>query len=343
MSELVPLAHIEGKLSGKYLVQAYLRTLAANLKCLESELWVDPKQGALVRGLPGPTTLDKLFRFFLPFGVKTPLSSVEFLQDNAALWRYLSKLPLEKDLDQAVIHAFNWSADRRLPNPTNVKPNRPVVVSGLTYSKIAIGFTYWESPVVGWLEPEVVMNDGRTRVKLAEYTFGTHLRLDYNWHHPQNEWLSQASSVFYQLGISLDGDLSHIELITPRISLEGQLERSEVHLQRRWEVRPIYLFMHPLVLDSDLIDHYWSLDATGGTRISEETCNELGLPFKLRVVCWTVERFPWYTETYKDIERWQVDRGFDPKTTDFARYLGYPVFEVVQPDSSRFEEHKEDA
>ncbi|KAF9263826.1 hypothetical protein L218DRAFT_841158, partial [Marasmius fiardii PR-910] len=69
--------------------------------------------------------------------------------------------------------------------------------------------------------------------------------------------------------------------------------------------------------------HYWSLDPSGQTSISEGKCRELGLPTQLLLLWYSVYKKCFSTETYKTIHRWQVERGFDPKTTDFAQYL-YP-------------------
>ncbi|KAK7060739.1 hypothetical protein VNI00_000471 [Paramarasmius palmivorus] len=46
--------------------------------------------------------------------------------------------------------------------------------------------------------------------------------------------------------------------------------------------------------------------------------------------------YPKYT--YDAIHKWQVAKGFDPSTPDFARSLGYPILERVTPEKSRFEE-----
>ncbi|KAG7098081.1 hypothetical protein E1B28_000055 [Marasmius oreades] len=46
--------------------------------------------------------------------------------------------------------------------------------------------------------------------------------------------------------------------------------------------------MPPLVV-GDTIDSFWSFDATGGTCISKDICDYLGLPFQLEVERWTAE------------------------------------------------------
>ncbi|KAF9263781.1 hypothetical protein L218DRAFT_864284, partial [Marasmius fiardii PR-910] len=70
--------------------------------------------------------------------------------------------------------------------------------------------------------------------------------------------------------------------------------------------------------------HYWSIDPSGQTSFSEDMCKKFGLPTQLLLNSYVTRENCYSTETYKTIQRWQVDRGFDPKTTDFARYLHPP-------------------
>ncbi|KAK7021864.1 hypothetical protein VNI00_017211 [Paramarasmius palmivorus] len=42
-----------------------------------------------------------------------------------------------------------------------------------------------------------------------------------------------------------------------------------------------------------------------------------------------VELRSWPTHIYTALRDWQVARGFDPSTTDFARACGYPVLEIL--------------
>ncbi|KAF9258079.1 hypothetical protein L218DRAFT_843054, partial [Marasmius fiardii PR-910] len=68
----------------------------------------------------------------------------------------------------------------------------------------------------------------------------------------------------------------------------------------------------------------------GRSRISNDTCNQLGLPMKLAITAFSEHaQYSWSSETYKDIHRWQLDRGFNPTTTDFALNLGYPIYKVI--------------
>ncbi|KAF9263802.1 hypothetical protein L218DRAFT_309855, partial [Marasmius fiardii PR-910] len=55
------------------------------------------------------------------------------------------------------------------------------------------------------------------------------------------------------------------------------------------------------------------------------------------------DQFSWPTRTYKKIYNWQVSRGFDPKTTDFACYLGCPIYVTTPQTQIQLEKWKEDA
>ncbi|KAF9265358.1 hypothetical protein L218DRAFT_833001, partial [Marasmius fiardii PR-910] len=75
--------------------------------------------------------------------------------------------------------------------------------------------------------------------------------------------------------------------------------------------------------------HSWSSDENGKTCFSNSYCESLGLPTQLRVSSVTSRKFSWPTKIYKTIEKWQIARGFNPTTTQFAHYLGYPVYQVI--------------
>ncbi|KAL0562924.1 hypothetical protein V5O48_019154, partial [Marasmius crinis-equi] len=83
--------------------------------------------------------------------------------------------------------------------------------------------------------------------------------------------------------------------------------------------------------------HHWSFDPAGQPPLSTATCDLLGLPLQLDLYVHQPTRSSWTNTAYKEIHDYQVARGFDPTTPDFARSLGYPVYQV-QRDSHRFEE-----
>ena len=99
---------------------------------------------------------------------------------------------------------------------------------------------------------------------------------------------------------------------------------------------PIYLFVLPNPSPSQPF-HYWSHDRWGRKPLSRVECKYLGLPYQLSRTAehWEVS---WPASTYKMIYDYQVQAGFDPKTSDFARHLDCPMFEVGVPATTRFQE-----
>ncbi|KAL0573357.1 hypothetical protein V5O48_008600 [Marasmius crinis-equi] len=49
-------------------------------------------------------------------------------------------------------------------------------------------------------------------------------------------------------------------------------------------------------------------------------------------------RYYWNNDIYRWIHQYQLARGFDPTTPDFAQHLGYPIYQVYD-DSDRFQEY----
>ncbi|KAF9261522.1 hypothetical protein L218DRAFT_838262, partial [Marasmius fiardii PR-910] len=74
--------------------------------------------------------------------------------------------------------------------------------------------------------------------------------------------------------------------------------------------------------------YFWSHDPTGRNPLSLDMCNYLGLPFKLSLNVYYIQD-TWPTKIYKVLHDYQVSRGFDPQTTDFAQFMGYSTWEVV--------------
>ncbi|KAF9256369.1 hypothetical protein L218DRAFT_840142, partial [Marasmius fiardii PR-910] len=74
--------------------------------------------------------------------------------------------------------------------------------------------------------------------------------------------------------------------------------------------------------------HFWSHNEDGQGRLSTEECDYLGLPTEFDEV-YRPSHCTYSTKVYTAVHKWQQLRGFDPDTTDFARYLGYPIYEVM--------------
>ncbi|KAG7097889.1 hypothetical protein E1B28_005202 [Marasmius oreades] len=328
--ELLPVAHFWDRLG--VFGQGYASTMAWNvLECEESEVWINPEQGTLIHGLEGPDYLADHMEFST---VETLPSSIELLLDEDVSVRYFSRLPLVKEFDREVINMLDHGSE--IGKETSPISNQPRVFSTKTNSIIAVrSGSYWNR--FGCLDDQVIMPDGRTRFTLTDE--GSELRLYSDHYDDQNAWLLQASSVFHRLGISLDDDLSSYKLVSPSIYFRGSIEGS----QRPLEDPPIYIFLHPfppfklLETESVLSTHTWSYDENGEIPIPRHQCEDLGLPTELSMNSIESVAYRWPSETYKPIHKWQIARGFDPTTTDFARYLEYPIYEVMPSEAGRFE------
>ncbi|KAK1216698.1 hypothetical protein PQX77_020668 [Marasmius sp. AFHP31] len=84
--------------------------------------------------------------------------------------------------------------------------------------------------------------------------------------------------------------------------------------------------------------HYWSFDTDGHSKLSDHLCNELGLPLKLRLYPHT-RSYTWPNGAYSSLRQYQLLRGFNTSTADFARSLGFDE-NIYQPlsDSDQFAE-----
>ena len=113
---------------------------------------------------------------------------------------------------------------------------------------------------------------------------------------------------------------------------------------------PIYLFIYLLPMTVSGIKswgenrtHFWSLDENGRSEMTDEECRRWGVPeLNTHIERWgTDDVLRWPSRVYDAIRNWQVARGFDFTTADFAQSLGYPELEILidnEAVESRFEE-----
>ncbi|KAF9257763.1 hypothetical protein L218DRAFT_990917 [Marasmius fiardii PR-910] len=318
--ELIPVAHIRFDAGvPEALGREYIDGLHRTLHCSEDEIWMDPVKGKFCRGPAGPA-----FTIGLIYSYLRPPADVEFLKEGVFV-RYLASIKKDHPLLSMLFTSYLSK------HAKTFRSNHPQVISSVHNSIIAWQNVKWRG-YKGFNEKEVTC--GLTRLHLKDDQ--CRLRV-YSW---QEEylWLSQALSVFHAHGIRLDEDLSQYTVVYPWCELKGTLERSKSK-QRRQLHDPIYFFLENHFSPNRRF-YFWSHDETGRNPLLWSRCKYLGLPFKLslRVIH---KRRTWPTKVYKTLHDYQIARGFDPRTTDFARSMGYQPWELV-PLETRFQELDKD-
>ncbi|KAK1219625.1 hypothetical protein PQX77_017637 [Marasmius sp. AFHP31] len=327
-NELVPAVVLKENVG--LLGQAYLYSLRRHWNCTEGELWMDPTRGVICRGPEGP--YPNLLG--ISFETDDMPSTVDLLQEDACL-RFMASCK-SKVADHAFVRGIR-SAGSDVGVPESF--DQPTVISALTQTPIAVAKNVWESDD---LVERTVLESGLTRSRVVG---GGVVRLWWNINVVE-AWLCQALGVFHTQGIGLDVDLSVYRLVRHKGCLDGDLANDEIHCQRRSQ-QPIYLFLHPPPLNqpngktSSL--HFWSSHEDGQSPLPPDICHDLGLPTTLKYWRYSYISYSWPTNTYKQLDKYQRLRGFDPTTTDFARHLGYDgnIFNPVN-DTDRFDEDYED-
>ncbi|KAJ8087342.1 hypothetical protein PM082_006172 [Marasmius tenuissimus] len=126
--------------------------------------------------------------------------------------------------------------------------------------------------------------------------------------------------------------------------LTGGLWHSPDTIRRRRR-QSLYLFVHLPPPDFDDNNTYsppfWSFHEDGQHRLSRKACDYFGVSSSLSCSYRGpgLYSYSWSTNDYKHLHEYQLGRGFDPKTINFARHLGYGdnIFQPID-DSDRFEE-----
>ncbi|KAJ8081944.1 hypothetical protein PM082_007790 [Marasmius tenuissimus] len=321
-TELVPVAHLNMNDITRRLGRIYLSGLLRQWGCKSNELWLDSGRGMICRGPPGPG-----FAMVWPheWGAVDFPSTAELLQDDVLL-RFLASLK-SKRVDRIVLQELQGQG-RLLPE----RVTQPTVISTLTNTPFAVlANNVWESAVFPGVPIDANLSDRKLLAnRLIRFTLAgpPYFLLVLN-NGVQSAWLSQAWSIFHACKIASEENLRIYNLVYPYVALEPswQIECSEAQLQRQSR-QAIYLFVR--IPPSDMLDesatsslHYWSLDEDGHSSLPDDKCYELGLP--IQALFTNMGGFGsviWHNDTYKHMKKYQVLRGFDPFTTDFARHLG---------------------
>ncbi|KAK1220196.1 hypothetical protein PQX77_017058 [Marasmius sp. AFHP31] len=325
---LVPLAQLLSNVGE--LVQQYLENLHNQWECDYEEMWIDPTRGVVCRGPKGPRSYIRV----PALRIKDLPPTAELLQEEV-LVRFLG-CQKSREADDAFM---NVMSDIWMGRVEPEQVHRPTIFLALTKTPIAVANNVWtslEDTLVEW----TCLENGWTRFRLDGDGW---LELRSNedlW----RAWLWQASSVFHARGVLLDNDLKDFHLVYPQGCLDGNIDKSPSKCQLR-QKQPIFLFVYPppphLRDEKTSSLHHWSFSEDGHSQISPESCRNLGLPVDVyyrRSGCRSHSR---PTDTYKLIHQYQIARGFDPTTADFAKHLGYPIFQPLD-DADRFEDVQKD-
>uniref|UniRef100_A0A0W0FH65 Uncharacterized protein n=1 Tax=Moniliophthora roreri TaxID=221103 RepID=A0A0W0FH65_MONRR len=148
-------------------------------------------------------------------------------------------------------------------------------------------------------------------------------------------WLSQA----HRPELSASGSeiclMPHLEFF---LRMESPPEQFSVSALETLPI--VYLFLRPpppclADFDSWMSQvSFWSFDKDGSSEIPETERKRLSLP-KITFSFAQLRLERWSKCVYDGIHAWQVARGFDPTTANFARSLGMPT---PQPAMTRFKE-----
>ncbi|KAK1221012.1 hypothetical protein PQX77_016189 [Marasmius sp. AFHP31] len=257
------------------------------------------------------------------------------LQEDVFL-RFLASQK-SKEVDWVFLETMWWYGDNDSDSDDEGVPefDQPTIFSTLTATPIAVANHVWTH---GWgFTERKALENGLTRFRLERDGGRLWLDLDTN---AERAWLSQSSNIFQACGISLDNDLSVYGVVYSQARMHGDLDPSPCKSQRRRQ-QPIYIFICPLPPDLSSGEtsrlHFWSFHEHGQSRLSPKSCLDYGLPIGLQLQNPNMQSGK--NKHYKLIHQYQLLRGFDPTTTDFAQHLGYDdyIFEPIH-HSDRFME-----
>lgn len=198
------------------------------------------------------------------------------------------------------------------------------------------------------ISDEVVVSDsGLMRLELDVEEM-SYISFRYDWTTFWESWLSQSSMVPEKP----ESKESFFVVDPPDLELRPTRRRN--HPICHGETPAIYLFVYPLPMTiPELVlwdrgyteAYFWSFDRNGQSKMSEEECEHWGIPEL------TAELHPfvrcsylrsWPAHVYAALRKWQISRGFDPNTSDFARSLGIPELGrkdkgLPEPEDSEWE------
>uniref|UniRef100_A0A0W0FRS8 Uncharacterized protein n=1 Tax=Moniliophthora roreri TaxID=221103 RepID=A0A0W0FRS8_MONRR len=366
----VPVSHILEQNQFSPLLHTYIQHQSAVAQISSSnldvrELWLDPRTGQLSRGL--------LVSWSLAWGTlahglnsnstsnnPTPLS-LQTYSDSTAVFNYLIQTLTASNILKGIIWS-NRMTLRAIANKdiASVLSSLPGTIYNRTYHKIIARWPgdrkkwyfklegQWKIPDAMW-ESKVDMDNGLIRFTvlpldiqdLQNQQFWLFYDLFGEWDEFAKSWLSQAHSVFSQLGICKNKWKKYAIMLRFWLVLEGQKR----HLtQNNGDIpanKPLYLFILPVPRPSDSetiwnswvtgSKYFWSFNSSGNQEVSEDL--ELSF-FSSRIM---VRHVWWDHSAYNAIQQLHVSKGFDPKTLSLPQSLEFSILKVAG-DEERFEE-----
>ncbi|ESK90639.1 hypothetical protein Moror_4208 [Moniliophthora roreri MCA 2997] len=188
------------------------------------------------------------------------------------------------------------------------------------YPSYDIGFD--ASLCTGLINETKIKGSGLTRFTLQATDHG-------------QSWLAQARRIINALSApSRQG--GYFMLHPPSIHLKT------VSFDLIKPLRTTYLFVYPLpypLTTESLLawrrgrTHFWSFDESGRSEVPKD--ERQGIPRLIGHVRFGMEKVVWPPYVYNAIHDWQIARGFDSNSTDFALSLGYPELEILQKESKQ--------
>ncbi|KAJ7340674.1 hypothetical protein DFH08DRAFT_704528 [Mycena albidolilacea] len=139
-------------------------------------------------------------------------------------------------------------------------------------------------------------------------------------------WLSQENHIFDRLRITAEFEnYALVDDIEFKIRVSSTVDHS--HPTGFLFLCPVKdLQTGPSSFRWPACPAYWSLDSSGGERLSVEDATRLGFP----AIRLNVELSPssWDARTYAGLRKFHCGKGFDPHSQDVARHLGHPIYQV---------------
>ncbi|ESK88574.1 hypothetical protein Moror_3134 [Moniliophthora roreri MCA 2997] len=347
-NELIPLANVYRK--ELFWTGLYLAHLVKHKNWSGWRLWVDQKTGQLCVGPKGPWPLG-IPEAISPMDVP---STLDMLKDENCLGYFASHGSCLDDIVLRHVFRLHYYAhpDDTLPDvlraglrrdgegfqfrgrASNLLPCMRVsqiLDTPKHPAEVLRSRRTWYSRVGCDLQEGTFVKGGLTRFQLSRAKAGDTIRLVCKRDDHQtlvDAWLCQSPYIFSVLRTPKE-EKAKFFLVAPQSTLSISVT---VRLDL---VLPVYLFIRsidPFINLSPDIDLFWSFDATGQTKISEDERKRMGLPSIILCGPLSFKLWVWPSYAYDAIRKWQISRGFDPNTTKFSQSMGYQDLQIVGKD-----------